>query len=329
MDYTMAVKLPSFADIESAAARIAPYAMQTPLIENADLSRKLGRRVFFKLETLQRTGSFKFRGAFNAISQIPTADRAKGVVAFSSGNHAQGVAAAAALLGVPALIVMPKDAPAPKLEGTRSYGADVVFYDRIADDREAIARAICEQRGATLIRPFDDAGVIAGQGTVGLEIANEAARRGVMLDAVLAPCSGGGLVSGIALAFSVLSPATRVVSVEPQDYDGMRRSLAAGERIAARGGAVSIADALMAPMPGEIPFALAKRHLAEALAVGDEDLAAAALLAVRSLKLLVEPSGAAGLAALIGDQCAISGRTLAVVLTGANCELSAIGGRGR
>ena len=200
-------------------------------------------------------------------------------MAFSSGNHAQGVAAAATLLGIPALIVMPKDAPAPKLEGTRSYGADVVFYDRVADDREAIARAICEERGATLIRPYDDAGVVAGQGTVGLEIANEAARRGVTLDAVLAPCSGGGTGQ---------RDRAGVLGLKPCDTGRQRRApkLRRHAPVACRGGPYYRAGrcgihrhALMAPIPGEIPFALAKCHLAEALTVGDEDLAAAVVLA--------------------------------------------------
>jgi threonine dehydratase len=320
----MEVKLPTFADIESAAARIAPFAFKTPLVENADLNAKLGARVFLKLETLQRTGSFKFRGAFNRISRIAPADRAKGVVAFSSGNHAQGVAAAAALFAVPALIVMPKDAPRAKLEGTKAYGAEIVFYDRATDDREAIALALCEERGATLIRPFDDPDIVAGQGTVGLEIAHDTALRGVTLDAVLAPCSGGGLVSGIALALSVLSPATRVGSVEPENYDGMNRSLAAGARTAAPGGAPSIADGLMAPIPGEIPFALAKRHLSDTLAVSDPELVNAVAYAAQTLKLLVESSGAAGLAALISGKFAARDQAVAVVLTGANGDLSTI-----
>jgi threonine dehydratase len=320
----MAINLPTFADIEAAAARIAPFAFKTPLVENADLNRRLGARVLLKLETLQRTGSFKFRGALGRIGKIPSAKRGNGVVAFSSGNHAQGVAAAAALFDLPALIVMPKDAPRAKLEGTRAYGAEIVFYDRAKDDREAIALALCEERGATLVRPFDDPDVVAGQGTVGLEIAHDAALRGVALDAVLAPCSGGGLIGGIALALSVLSPATRVVSVELENYDGMRRSLAAGARTAAPGGAPSIADALMAPVPGEIPFALAKRHLADTLAVSDLELMYSVAYAAQTLKLLVEPSGAAGLAALISGKCAAGGKTVAAVLTGANGDFSTI-----
>ena len=315
-----AMPLPAFADIESAAVTIAPYAVATPLIENPDLNMRVGGRVFLKLETLQCTGSFKFRGAFNRISRIAPADRARGVVAFSSGNHAQGVAAAAALFGIPALIVMPKDAPRAKLEGTKARGAEIVFYDRLSDDREAIARRICEERGATLIRPFDDPNIVAGQGTVGLEIAHAAAALGVTLDAAFAPCSGGGLVSGIALALATLSPATQVGSVEPELYDGMRRSLAAGRRIAAPGGPPSVADALMAPIPGEIPFAIAQRHLARALAVRDDDMTDAAAYAASTLKLLVEPSGAAALAAILSGGYPVRGKNVAVVLSGGNAD---------
>src|SRR5262249_47139903 len=190
-------------------------------------------------ESLQRTGSFKFRGACNRIALIPECDRAAGVVAFSSGNHAQGVAAAAALFALPALIVMPKDAPRAKIEGTKALGAEVVYYDRRTEDREAIAARICRERGATLIRPFDDAGIVAGQGTIGLEIARQAALQGTKLDVVLVPCSGGGVVSGIALALSGASPGTVAISVEPERFDGMRRSLATEEPTAAPGGPLS------------------------------------------------------------------------------------------
>jgi len=314
--------LPTFADVEAAAAALAPYTIETPLVEHADLNERIGARVLLKLETFQRTGSFKFRGAINRIRMIPAADRAKGVVAFSSGNHAQGVAAGAKLFGIPAVIVMPKDAPAPKLEGTRAYGAEIVFYDRLRDDREAIALALANRRGATLVRPFDDTDIVAGQGTIGLEMARAAAQKGIALDTVLAPCSGGGLVSGIALALSVASPATRVGSVEPENYDGMRRSLAAGARLAAPGGSPSIADALMAPIPGEIPFALAKRHLRDALAVRDTDLTSAVFYAAHTLKLIVEPSGAAALAALLAGKLVISGKPIGIVLTGANCDIA-------
>ncbi|MGA7711177.1 MAG: threonine/serine dehydratase [Rhizomicrobium sp.] len=320
----MTVKLPTFADIAEAAAALAPYALETPLVEHGDLNERVGARVFLKLETFQRTGSFKFRGAFNRIRQIAPEDRAKGVVAFSSGNHAQGVAAAAALFSMPALIVMPKDVPAPKLEGTRALGAEVVFYDRRTDDREAIAQALCKERGATLVRPFDDFYVVAGQGTVGLEMARQAAARDVTLDAVLAPCSGGGLIGGIALAFAAASPATRIVSVEPECYDGMKRSLAAGHRVVAPGGIPSVADALMAPVPGEIPFALATRHLHDSLMIRDSEFLAGTTYAATRLKLLVEPSGAAGLAALISGRFKTFGVAIGVVLTGANCDIAMI-----
>jgi len=316
----MTVNTPTFADVEEAAAFLAPYALETPLIENTDLNDRLGCRVLLKLENLQRTGSFKFRGACNRILHIPEADRARGVVAFSSGNHAQGVAAATALFGIPALIVMPKDAPRAKLDGTRARGAEVVFYDRLSDDREAIAQAICTERGATLIRPFDDPFVVAGQGTVGLEIARTAAARDIRLDAVLAPCSGGGLIGGIALAVATLSPQTRIYSVEAENYDGLKRSLAGGARIAAPGGALSVADALMAPVPGVIPFALAQMYLTEALTICDRDLSDTVSYAARTLKLVVEPSGAAALARLFSNGFKLKQDTVAVVLSGGNCD---------
>ena len=204
--------LPTFADVEAAAVRIAGYATETPLLENIALNARAGARVLIKPETLQRTGSFKFRGALNRILLIPEKDRRGGVVAFSSGNHAQGVAAAAALLDMPSLIVMPEDAPSTKIAGTKSYGAEVVFYDRMKDDREAIAAKIVAERGATLVKPFDDPWIVAGQGTIGLEIAKTAASRGLTLDAVVVPAGGGGIVSGIALALSGTSPKTKVIS---------------------------------------------------------------------------------------------------------------------
>ncbi|MDE3115536.1 MAG: threonine/serine dehydratase [Pseudomonadota bacterium] len=312
--------IPVYADIEAAAARIAPYVAETPLIESRALNARVGARVLLKLETLQRTGSFKFRGALNCILQIPEAERGRGVVAFSSGNHAQGVAAAAGLLGIPAVIVMPADAPVAKLEGTRALGAEIVFYDRQRDDREAMAAELCAKRGATLVRPFDDAAVVAGQGTIGLELARQAAALGARLGHVVVPCSGGGLASGIALALSEVAPAATVHSVEPEDFDGMRRSLIAGSRTAAPGGAVSLADALMAPVPGQIPFALARSRLGEGVSVNDEELARAVSYAVRVLKLVVEPGGAAGLAALLAARIDAGFGDVAIVLSGGNCD---------
>ena len=315
---------PSFADIIAAQARIAPYAVRTPLVESWQLNALTGGRVFLKLETLQRTGSFKFRGACNRLAMIPQSERAKGVVAFSSGNHAQGVAAAAQLFGMPALIVMPSDAPRPKIEGTRAFGAEIVEYDRLGDDREAIAARICAERGAVLVKPFDDAGIIAGQGTTGLEIAEDAARFGVTLNEVLSPCSGGGLVSGLALALKGAGSAARVHSVEPQNFDGMKRSLEAGERVQAPGGKLSIADALMAPIPGVLVFELAKDVLAPGFAVSDAELERAVAFAAQKLKLLIEPGGAAALAALLAGRVEVKGKAVALVLSGGNAEFAQI-----
>jgi threonine dehydratase len=281
-------------------------------------------RVFLKPELFQRTGSFKYRGALNRISLIPQSERAGGVVAFSSGNHAQGVASVARMLGLEAVIVMPADAPAPKIAGTRALGAEVILYDRRTEDREAIAGAIRAERGATLIKPFDDPAIIAGAGTVGLEIAEDAGRLGVKLGAVLVPCSGGGLAAGTALGLNGLG---RVHSVEPQAFDGMRRSLAADARVTAPGGALSIADSLMAPTPGICNFALARQmrdagRMGEGLAVSDAEMEQAVAFAALHLKLLVEPGGAAGLAALSSGKAPKG--DVVIVLSGGNADFSAI-----
>lgn len=318
------MSLPTFADVEAAATRIAPYAVRTPILENAELNARTGGRIFLKPEMLQRTGSFKFRGAVNTVLQIASERRANGVVAFSSGNHAQGVAAAAREFGLPATIVMPKDAPAAKIEGTRRLGAEVIFYDRHGDDREAIAREIVARTGATLIQPFDNAQVVAGQGTMGLEIAADAKARGIALDAVVTPCGGGGLIAGVALAISGASPGTEVIGVEPERFDGMGLSLAAGQRISAPGGALSIADALMAPLPGQIPFAIAKNLVSKAVAVSDAELERAVSFAFQRLKLVVEPGGAAALAALLAGRFDTNNKAIAVVLTGGNCDIATV-----
>jgi len=315
---------PTFADVTAAAARIAPYAVRTPLVESWQLNAMTGGRIFLKLETLQRTGSFKFRGACNRLAMIPQSARPAGVVAFSSGNHAQGVAAAAALFGIPALIVMPSDAPRPKIEGTRVFGAEIVSYDRARDDREAIAAKICAERGAVLVKPFDQAEIIAGQGTVGLEIAKAAGHLGVDLDEVLVPCSGGGLVSGTALGLKGSGVTAKVHSVEPENFDGLKRSLEAGKRVQAPGGKLSIADALMAPIPGRVVFETAKDLLAPGFAVSDAELERAVVFAAEKLKLLVEPGGAAALAALLAGRVDAAGKAVALVLSGGNAEFAQI-----
>jgi threonine dehydratase len=318
--------VPSFDDVKEAGRRIAPYAVRTPFVESPVLSARTGGRVFLKLECLQRTGSFKFRGAANRILMIPEAQRKAGVVAFSSGNHAQAVAAMAQILRIPALIVMPGDAPKAKIEGTRAYGAEIVSYDRRKDDREAIAAGICNERGATLIKPYDDPFVMAGQGTAGLEIAEDAARLGVTLNAVAAPCSGGGLVAGIALALKGAGLSAQVHSVEPENFDGMRLSLLAHARKSAagtsQGGALSVADALMAPTPGAHVFALANGLLAPGIAVSDQELRHAVAFAATRLKLLVEPGGAAGLAAFLAGK--LKGRVVALVISGGNADFATV-----
>ena len=311
---------PNFADVAAAAERLAGHAVVTPLLSSPALDARVGGRILLKAETLQRTGSFKFRGAYNRISRIPEDARPAGVVAYSSGNHAQGVAAAAALLGVPATIVMPEDAPAIKLANTRGYGAEVVLYDRFTEVREEICAEIAARRGATIVRPFDDPAIIAGQGTCGLEIARQAAALDAELDAVLICCGGGGLTAGCALALAELSPRTAIYTVEPEAFDDTARSLAAGARVANDPAARSFCDALLAPTPGELTFAINRRLVTGGLSVGDAEVAAAMAYAFRTLKLVVEPGGAVALAALLSGRLDARGKTVALTLSGANVD---------
>lgn len=315
------MSLPTYEDVLAAAARIAPHAVRTPLLQSPVLDALTGGRVLLKPEMLQRTGSFKFRGAANRIALIPEAERAKGVVAFSSGNHAQGVAAAAQVFGISAVIVMPADAPRTKIEGTRALGAEIIFYDRLGEDREAVAADVLAKRGGTLIRPFDDAQLVAGQGTVGLEILEDARVAGLTPDQILVPCGGGGLTAGIALA---VGGAAKVFAVEPENFDGMGRSLAAGAPAAAPANPVSVADSLMSPKPGAIPFGVAAPRLAGALAVSDDELLAAVSSAFRRLKLVAEPGGAAALAALLAGKIAAKDRVTVLVLSGGNADIETV-----
>jgi threonine dehydratase len=310
-----------YGDVLAAADRLRGVAVETPLLESEALNTAVGGRLLVKAEPLQRTGSFKFRGAFNAISSL----RPAAVVAYSSGNHAQGVALAARLLGIPATIVMPADAPAAKLEGTRALGAEVVTYDRDREDRAAIGAAIAARTGATLIRPFDDPLIIAGQGTCGLEIAEQAARRGIKLDAALVGCSGGGLVAGCATALVHHLPEIAVHAVEPAGYDDTARSLASGRRETNSPGTRSICDALLSPCPGELTFAVNQRLLAGGIAVSDAEAAEAMRLAFRHLKLVVEPGGAVALAAALTGRVATRGRSVAVVASGGNVDPALFG----
>ena len=312
-----ATEIPTLADIRAAAARIEGHAVRTPLLESSHLNDMVGGRLLVKAEMLQRTGAFKFRGAFNTLSQIPEAKRKNGVVAFSSGNHAQGVAHAAQLLGVPAVIVMPEDAPALKIANTRGYGAEVVLYDRYKEDRDALGAKIASERGAELVKPYDDARVVAGQGTAGLEICEQV---GGNLDQVVCPTGGGGLVSGVAIAVHGSFPNARVYAAEPVGFDSMGRSLRAGERTGNEAGAKTICDALMPPMPGVITFAAARANLAGGVAVSDDEVRAAMIQAFLRLKVVVEPGGVAGLAAALSGKIDCKGKVTVAVCSGGNVD---------
>ena len=310
----------SAADIEAAAKVVAPFAVRTPLLSFPVLDDRAGTKVFLKPEMLQRTGSFKFRGAFNKLSSIPQANRGGGVVAFSSGNHAQGVAAAAKILNMQATIVMPADAPLSKRERTKSYGAEVVLYDRDKEDREAIANGIASKRGATLVRPYDDPFVIAGQGTAGREIAEDMTARGLTPDIVVAPASGGGLIAGVATAVKSRFPNAELIVAEPKGYDDHALSLRVGHREPHPAAARTICDALMAAMPGELTFSINSKLLARGVSASDEEVAAAVAFAYRELKLVVEPGGAVGLAALLNGRIDAKGKNVVIVLSGGNVD---------
>lgn len=310
----------SFADITAAAKRLDGIAVATPLLEADTINAATGARVLIKAECLQRTGAFKIRGAYNKISQLTPEQRAKGVVAFSSGNHAQGVARAARILGAPAQIVMPSDAPAIKTRNTKADGATVIAYDRRDANRVAIAVEISARTGATLVPPYDDADVMAGQGTIGIEIAAQAEALGVKLDAVLGPCSGGGMIGGTAVALGQLSPETEVYAVEPVGFDDTARSLAAGRRIAIDPPAPSICDALLLEMPGKVTFPVTRALLAGGLTASDDWVRTAMGLAFDALKVVLEPSGAIALAALLQDKNRFAGKTVAIIATGGNVD---------
>ena len=311
---------PTAADIEAAAKRLYGAAVRTPLINAPVLDDRLGARVFLKAETLQRTGSFKFRGAYNKISSIAPERRHAGVVSYSSGNHAQGVAAAARLLGMHACIVMPSDAPRLKRERTAALGAEVVLYDRDTEDRAAIARDIAQKRGAVLVPPFDDPYVIAGQGTAGREICEDLEKLGLKPDVVVVGASGGGLIAGIALAMKARVPDAKFYSAEPEGFDDTMRSFKSGQRETNPRMSGTICDALMTSTPGVITWEINKKLVGEGVSASDAEVGRAVAFAFRELKLVVEPGGAIGLAALLAGKIDIKGKVVVAVLSGGNVD---------
>ncbi len=314
------IALPTAADVDEAARRLAGIALHTPLLTSAALDAMTGGRIFLKAETLQRTGSFKFRGAYNKLAAIPPERRSGGVVAFSSGNHAQGVAAAARLLGMRCVIVMPADAPRAKRERTAALGAEVVLYDRARDDREAIAGDIATRRGAILVPPYDDALIIAGQGTAGREIVDDLGALGLTPDVVVVTASGGGLTAGMALAIKARVPEATLYTAEPQGFDDHARSFRSGRREENAALTGTICDALMARMPGKLTFAINQSLVGAGVAASDEEVGAAVAFAFSELKLVVEPGGAVALAALMTGKVDVKDKIGVAVLSGGNID---------
>lgn len=317
----MTRKLPTSKDVVSAQKRIRDHVLETPVFRSRILDEIAGATLFVKAECLQETGSFKLRGATNRLLQIPNKDRSKGVVAFSSGNHAQGVARAAMRLGIPATIVMPSDAPDVKIEGVQNDGAEVRLYDRERDNREEIADEIAATRGAALVPSFDDPMIIAGQGTVGLELADQAKAVGESLDHLICCTGGGGLISGIALALEKTSPLTKLWTAEPEGHEDWKRSLETGSAQTNAPGSRSICDAILTPTPGELTWAIGASRLAGGCAVTDQHAFEAMRIAFRQLRVVIEPGGAVALAAaLFRLPEAAKGTKVGVVLTGGNVD---------
>jgi threonine dehydratase len=310
---------PTHEDIVAARARIEGRVVRTPMLRHPLLDARTGGTILLKPETLQRTGSFKFRGATNAVLQLTDAQRRAGIATYSSGNHGQAIACAAAAAGAKATVFMPADAPAIKVESTRRWGADIIQYNRATEDRTALTTEFVHRTGATLIPPFEHPHVIAGQGTLALELAEDAQTAGLTLDTLLVCTGGGGMIAGCALALDGVSRTTRIYSVEPAGWDDTARSLAAGERLSASGGS-HLCDALLSPIPGELTFAINRTHLAGGLSVTDDEVLAAMNFAFLHLKLVVEPGGAVCLAALLAGKFDARGKTVGAVLSGGNVD---------
>lgn len=305
----------TFADIEAAAERLHAVVQHTPVVTSRILNAHTGREIFLKCEQFQRAGAFKFRGAYNMIAQLDQQARERGVIAFSSGNHAQGLALAAQILAVPAIVCMPNDAPQIKVEATRGYGAELRFYNRLSDDREAFTRAIAEEKGLTLVPPYDHAQVMAGAGTAVLELLHELPD----LDTILVPIGGGGLIAGSAIAAHGINPHINVLGVEPQGADDTARSLQAGERVSIAP-PTTIADGLRITKPGALTFPLVQQHVHDVLIVSDDEIRAALRFAALRLKLVMEPSGAATLAAVMAGRLPLNARRVGILISGGNIE---------
>lgn len=308
---------PNFTDVIAAADRLLGVAVRTPTLSNYYLDQRTGRRIWLKAESLQHTGSFKFRGAYNRLCQLTPDERARGVIAWSSGNHAQGVALAAQLLGIRARIVMPEDAPDIKRANTLALGAEIVSYDRYSEDRELIARELAGRDGAIIVPSYDDPHIIAGQGTMALELFQDCP---VTLDALLVCCSGGGLLAGATLAASGLSPTTALFSVEPEGFDDHARSFRSGQRVSNDGASNSLCDALLAATPGELTFAINRPRVEDGLVVTDDEVRAAIAFAFERLRLVLEPGGAVALAAVLAGKVPPHYQQIGVVLSGGNVD---------
>jgi len=312
--------LPSLQDIQDAAKRVKGVAVKTPLMESIPLSLRLSARIFIKPENLQRVGAFKFRGAYNRLCQLTPEEKSRGVVAFSSGNHAQGVAAAAKILGMKAIIVMPSDAPVMKRDNTIAYGAEVIEYDRETESREEIAKNIAGRYGSVVVPAFEDFHVICGQGTVGLEIMEQGQKMEAEFDQFFSPVGGGGLISGCATAIKSISPATEIYGVEPEGFDDVKRSLAAGKIMSNSHHSGSVCDALLTHAPGPMTLAIMQKYVTSVLTISDTEALIAVKYAWEKLKLVVEPGGAAALAALLSGKIDVRGKTICLLLSGGNVD---------
>ncbi|NKB52720.1 MAG: pyridoxal-phosphate dependent enzyme [Rhizobiaceae bacterium] len=312
--------LPTFSDVLSAADNLRGHAVHTPLITNSMLDDRVEGRVFMKAECLQRTGSFKFRGAYNALSRAGDEGRKRGIVACSSGNHAQGIAEAARLMGQQATIIMPEDAPLLKKQRTARSGATIIEYDRYLEDREMLTQKHAEETGAILVHPYENHDVIAGQGTVGLEACRDLQQLGLEADHFLVCAGGGGLMAGITIAAKHHFPSVQIHPVEPEGHDDQRRSHIAGERLGGNVNTPSLCDAILTQMPGEASFAICQGQLSDGLVVSDQEAMDAVAFAFHELKLVVEPGGAVTLAALLSGKLHVAGKTVLATLSGGNID---------